>query len=127
MVDDIEAPGPGRPINAANVDQQFEAATAVFLQHPEHRHNVLRLDSERQLAVLDMQLRDRSPQLAGNVLAELVKPLIVRPCHGIWVARAHQRSIVPVRRIFFCSSKTPYTSCSAVGGKPGTEMSTGTM
>ena len=27
--------------------------------------------------------------------------------------------IVPVRRIFFCSCKIPYTSASAVGGQPG--------
>jgi hypothetical protein len=27
---------------------------------------------------------------------------------------------VPVRRIFFCSSMTPYSSASAVGGQPGT-------
>ena len=31
-----------------------------------------------------------------------------------------QRSIVPVRRIFFCNSSTPYSSASAVGGQPGT-------
>jgi len=30
------------------------------------------------------------------------------------------RSIVPVRRIFFCNSSTPYSSASAVGGQPGT-------
>ena len=31
-----------------------------------------------------------------------------------------QRSIVPVRRIFFCNNMTPYSSASAVGGQLGT-------
>ena len=40
---------------------------------------------------------------------------VERPFRG-----SAQRSIVPVRRIFFCNSMTPYSSASAVGGQPGT-------
>ena len=51
---------------------------------------------------------------------------------GAFKSRVHQncaaqRAIVLVRLILFCSWIIPYESCSAVGGQPGTYMSTGTM
>ncbi len=34
--------------------------------------------------------------------------------------RGHQRAIVLVRQILFCSWRIPYSSASDVGGQPGT-------
>ena len=39
----------------------------------------------------------------------------------------NQICVFLVRLIFFCSCSSPYMSASAVGGQPGTYMSTGTM
>ena len=70
-----------------------------------------RLRRDRQFMMRDRIARDRQGKRLSDRFAERVERLI-------HVSR--QRSIVEVRRIFFCSSSTPYSSASAVGGQPGT-------
>ena len=109
MIDDVEAPLAARPIDRGNVDQIAELAARVVAQKAHDRDDVGGLRRDGQFVIGDRIAGHRGAERASDRFAERVERLI----HG-------QRSIVAVRRIFFCSSSTPYSSASAVGGQPGT-------
>ena len=75
-------------------------------QRSSSRRKVATLTMSRALGVIvSSPMRDRWPvtepgKRARDRLAELSERFVHR-------LLAHQRSIVPVRRIFFCSSSTP--------------------
>ena len=76
-------------------------------QHPD---DMLRRCDDREFAERQLGARDYSGQGPGDRRRQILQ------C----VVHASHRSIVPTRRIFFCSISTPYRSASAVGGQPGT-------
>ena len=83
---------PSAPTMSARCDDQRQFA---------ERH--LRLDGPASPTISAPERRQRG----GRISAMLEK-------------RNVHRSMVPVRRIFFCSCSSPYSSASAVGGHPGT-------
>ena len=109
VIDDVETLFAARPVDRRDVDDVPEQATRIVAQKAHHRHDVARLGVHRQFVMRDRIALDGRRERVSDRPAERVECLI----HV-------QRSIVEVRRIFFCSRSTPYSSASAVGGQPGT-------
>ena len=63
-----------------------------------------RIDRQRQFAEGERLLEDRAGQRGGDLLADRFQKLVHR---SVFPSIGGQRSIVPVRRIFFCSISTP--------------------
>src|SRR5690606_28179982 len=59
------------PVDAAQVDQDLETAAAVVPQQLQHRHNLLRVDVERQLAEPYIPPLQGRAELAFQILAKL--------------------------------------------------------
>ncbi len=95
MIDDVEALLARRPVHRGHIDDVPELAARIVAQERRDLHDVGRLCGDRQFAIGDGMPGDRAGQRAHDRFAQCVECL------------AHQRSIVPVRRIFFCSSITP--------------------
>ena len=92
---------------------------------------VIRLATQADLA--DLSSKERIPQDepahrhgASGLGLDAQRPDHLRAqrrerrFHLLDTGQGAHRSIVPVRRIFFCNCKSPYSSASAVGGHPGT-------
>ena len=124
MDHDIEPHLTLRVVDAAEVDEVDEQAGRVVAEVSQQPDVVGRTDLERQFVVGDDGLDAALAEPGDDRAAEF----LMRRCHGVRhldclsppVSKAAQRSIVPVRRIFRCSSRKPYRSASAVGGQPGT-------
>ena len=97
MIDDVEAPLAAGPVDRRHVDEADELAALVVAQEAHDLDDLGRLRGDRQLAVGDRMPGHGAGQRRRERLAESVEGF----------AHARQRSIVPVRRIFFCSSSTP--------------------
>ena len=109
MIDDIETLLALRIVGAADVCEADKAAGLVIAQEGQDLHDLgsLRLDCE--FPVGHRRAGHGASKFRGDEFAKLFECL----SHA-------QRSIVPVRRIFFCNCRMPYTKASAVGGQPGT-------
>jgi hypothetical protein len=69
MIDDIESVGTRRPINAANIDQDFKAAAQVIAQELHDRDDLLARNVKRQLIASNRPGLDGSGEVLGGVLA----------------------------------------------------------
>ena len=96
VIDDVEAALAARPIDRGDVDDIPEQTARIVAQEAHDRDDVGRLRLNVQLVMGDGITLDRSRQRVGYGPAEGVESFIHR-----------QRSIVEVRRIFFCRSSTP--------------------
>jgi len=99
VVDHVEPPGPVRIVHGGQVDQLDEAQRRVVPQLGQDLADALGGRLERQFAEGDLERRRRAGGIGDDPLAELGQRFV-----GDGVAH---RSIVPVRRIFFCSCSTP--------------------
>ena len=100
MIDDVEALLALRPVHRGDVDEAGELAGRGVAQERRHLDDVGGGGVHGQLAAHDLIAGDRSAEAVLNGLPDPFELLYV---HILSV----QRSIVPVRRIFFCSSITP--------------------
>ena len=96
MIDHVETLFPPRPINRGHVDDIPEQAAGIVAQKAHHRNDVARLCLYRQFMMRNRIALDRSGQRVSDCTAESFEDFIHR-----------QRSIVAVRRIFFCRRSTP--------------------
>ena len=92
MIDDVEALLAVGVVHAADVDEADETAIGIVAEEFKDADDVGGLRPDRQLAVFHLEARHRASKAGGDVLAQFLQGL-----------SHHQRSIVPVRRIFFCS------------------------
>ena len=99
MIDDVETPLARRPVDRGDVDEAVELAALVIAQERDDLDDVARRRRDGQLVVRDPMADHR----AGSAPA-MVSP---RRSSVSSIGYLLQRSIVPVRRIFFCSSSTP--------------------
>ena len=113
VIDHVEAVLAGRIIGAADIDEANEPALRIVPQEGRRPDDVLAADDDRQLVEGNGPVLDRLAEGRGDMIAQGLEI----STHAMTFA---QRSMVPVRRIFFCRSSTPYRSASAVGGQPGT-------
>ena len=75
----------------------------IVAQEGEHSADLVALDLDGQLAKRDLRGQKRRAEAFREISAELVQgSSIMHPGLG-----RLQRSMVPVRRIFFCRSRTP--------------------
>ncbi|MFT3808824.1 MAG: hypothetical protein QM698_02800 [Micropepsaceae bacterium] len=96
VIDDVEAPGAFGIVGAADVDQRGEAQHGMIAQRGERRDDLGGLDGERDFAI---GRRQHSARNGGGDFGAQRR-------QGFGGHRAH-RSIVPTRRIFFCSCRMP--------------------
>ncbi len=96
VIDHVETPLAARPVDRGDVDDAPEQAARIVAQEAHDRDDVGGLRLHRQLVMRDRVAVDRRAERIGDGAAESVERLI----HS-------QRSIVAVRRIFFCSRSTP--------------------
>ena len=96
MIDHVEALFAVGVVHAADVGEAHETAFGIVTQEAQHADDFCGLGLHRQLAIFHVKARHRASELRGDVFAQFVQGL-----------SHHQRSIVPVRRIFFCSCSTP--------------------
>ncbi len=97
MIDDVEAARSLRIVGAADIDQLLKLE--LVAQEAQHIENTLGIRLQRQVAEGDLPAGDRAVAGGADRLAEFGEfSLADRPAH---------RSIVPVRRIFFCSCRMP--------------------
>ncbi len=99
MIDDVEALGAVGIVDAGQIDELAESQIGVVAQVGQQVHDAVTCGLQRQLAISDLESGDRA---AGGGLDPLAEPGQILVRDGV----AH-RSIVPVRRIFFCSCSTP--------------------
>ena len=95
MIDDVEPLLARRPVDRRHIDEADELAARIVAQEGHDLDDVGRLGGDGQLAIGDRMAGDGAGQRGNDRFAQCVECL------------AHYRSIVPVRRIFFCSSSTP--------------------
>src|SRR5690606_13932000 len=106
----------GEVIDPAHVHQLLERELRLVPQRGADIDEIALVgDFERDLAATRRNARDPLAEPSRN------------PAGQCLVEFTHYRAIVLVRRIFFCSCRSPYSSTSADGGQPGTYTSTGTM
>ncbi len=99
MIDHVESLGAVGIVGAADVDQLLEAAAGIVTQDGQHLDDGCGVRLDGQLVEGHGVAGDG---LAGARLDQLAEPV------QLLVARAiAHRSMVPVRRIFFCSCSTP--------------------
>ncbi len=108
IVDDVEALLALWPIDATDVDELLEQALWVVTQEREQTDQLVGRALQHQFAEANVAARHRTGGRLDDVVAKFLQRLI------------HQRTSVPVRRIFFWSCRMPYSKASAVGGQPGT-------
>ena len=99
VIDDLEPLRLGREIAAAQVNQRLEAALAVVAQELQQLHNRVAAGQHGHLALRDANGRDRLALNAFQMKLQL-------GCHG-GAGRKTHRSMLPSRRIFFCSCSRP--------------------
>src|SRR6516162_2478674 len=111
IVDDLETQRPAGIVDAADVAQHPKAAFWVIAEEFEDARQGLALDPAAELPAANVGRDDRVRQRRRNVFGQGLE---------LFFHRLGQRAKLLVRLIFFCSSRTPYSSASAVGGQPGT-------
>ena len=79
-------------------DIPFGVTDWQAVEMTKHAGDVGGVDRDRQFALRNRMAHDGARQCVANGLAERVERFV----HDVL-----QRSIVPTRRIFFCSSRTP--------------------
>src|SRR5262249_57974568 len=87
MIDHVEAPFAPRPVDRGDVDDAPELAAFVVAQEGGNLHDVTGVRADRQLAVRNTMIADRTRPRAGDHLAEFVerfihgaKPISARSC-----------------------------------------------
>ena len=105
LVDDVEPLLALGIVGARNVDERDELAAGSSRRNCEHVEDAARLDGQRQFAESEARVQHRAGQRGCDFLADGLQQLV----HSMRLSlqRRLYRSIVPVRRIFFCSIRTP--------------------
>mgnify|MGYP003151807866 CR=1 FL=1 len=124
VVDDFETRAFIGVIDAADIHQLMEPAVRIVAQGFQHRDDGVPPDGDHQFAKTHLVGQQLVAKLVAEVFGKFLEGLI----HGLLgsfsdrsrFVRSRQRHRAPVRRIFFCNWRMPYTSASAVGGQPGT-------
>ena len=96
MIDHVETLFAPRPVNRGHVDDIPEQAARIVAQKAHHRNDVARLRLDRQFMMRNRMPLTEAVSASAIVTAESIEDFIHR-----------QRSIVAVRRIFFCRRSTP--------------------
>ena len=97
MIDHVEALLAVGIVDAADVDEADEAAFGIVAQEGQHADDLGGLGLQRQLAIGIGRAGDRGTQFRGDVIAQVLQGF----------SHSSQRSMVPVRRIFFCNCRMP--------------------
>jgi hypothetical protein len=71
VIDHLEALGPCRIVDPANVDQHLEQALRVVAQGGERRHDLLAPHRHGQLAQCHAPMQDRTAELGLDVLGQV--------------------------------------------------------
>ena len=100
MIDHVEALLAAGIVHRRDVGEADEAAAGIVAQEAHDIDDLLGLHRHRELVERDRMTGRRARKRANNRLPQGVEPAVVH-CKSL------QRSMVPVRRIFFCSSSTP--------------------
>ena len=95
-------------IDAGEIDQRFEPQFRTIAQAAHCTRKLRRRDHGGDLTKGDGELLQPVAKRRGQRRGKRLN------------LRRHQRAIVLVRQILFCSCRIPYRSASAVGGQPGT-------
>ena len=109
MIDDIEPLLALRIIGPRDVDDRNELGRGIVAQELQRFSDVRWIDGQRQFAECESGLQHRAGRRGGEFRCDGLKLVVHSPRHsGLFSAPAFpQRSIVPVRRIFFWSINTP--------------------
>ena len=67
--------------------------------------NVVALDRDGELAKRDLRVQELRSETVAEISGELANGVVHHGSKGM--RKSYQRSIVPVRLIFFCRSSTP--------------------
>ena len=98
VIDHVEALLALRVVGACNVDDRHELALRIGLEEGEHVDDVGCINHDRQFAIGQRGATGTRAELVGEIGGKIGKRFGSFSPH---------RSIVPVRRIFFCRSRMP--------------------
>ena len=109
MIDDVEPLLALRIIGPRDVDDRDEPGRRIVAKELQGFIEARRIDGQRQLAECENGIQHRARRRGGKFRCDGLKLVVHSPKRsGLFSAPAvPQRSIVPVRRIFFCSISTP--------------------
>ena len=115
MIDHLEALLALRVVDPAHVDQHLEPTVRLIAQIGQHAHDRASLDQEGQLAPDHRAVAEHVAQRRSDLVEQFTQGVGALDAgqdgHGAFLAAGrrspHQRSIVPVRRIFRCSNRMP--------------------
>ena len=115
VIDHLEALLALRIVDAAQIDQHLEPTVRLVAQIGQYPHDRAGLDQEGQLAADHGAAAEHVAQRRSDLVEQLTQRVGAlgdgHDGHGALTRRRSplpdQRSIVPVRRIFRCSKRTP--------------------
>ena len=105
VVDHVETLLAFGVVDPADVDESHEAAGRIVTQELQHAPDLVGHDHQIEFAMRHFPVSDCGVDFARNMLAQFLQSFVHVPVFAS--KAADYRSMVPVRRIFFCNWRMP--------------------